>query len=204
MVYGDVCLMKKNIKMLGEIYNTFLKLGFTGFGGGFSIIPLVEREVVEEKKWVDKEKMIDIFAISSSLPGATALNASAFAGYAVCGIPGAIAALLGNMTPSVIIVLVLSVVYSQISTYSVVKSAFRGIYPVIVGLISYAAYKIGKTAIADVVGILLAIATLVCAIFFSTDPIPLIIAGAVIGILITIIRQLLNKRNFPSNKNGDL
>lgn len=196
--------MKQNIRKLGEIYNTFLKLGCTGFGGGFSIIPLIEREVVEKKRWVDKEKMIDIFAISSSLPGATALNASAFAGYAVCGIPGAIAALLGNMTPSVIIVLALSVVYSKISTYSVVKSAFKGIYPVIVGLISYAAYNIGKTAIVDLIGILLVIATLVCSIYFATDPIPLIIAGAVIGILIRIIRPLLNKKKTPSNKSGDL
>lgn len=124
------------------------------------MIPLIEREVVEKKRWVEKEKIVDIFAVAESLPGATALNTSAFVGYSVAGIPGAIFALLGNMTPSIIIVLTLSILFIKFSTYTAVKAAFKGIYPVIVGLIAYASYKIGKTAIKDRTGVIIAAITL--------------------------------------------
>ena len=180
---------KEKIKLIIEIYVSFLKLGSVGFGGGYSMIPLIEREAVEEKKWVDKEKIVDIFAIAESLPGATALNSSAFVGYSVADVPGALAALIGNMTPAVIIVLTISALFMQYSNYPQVKSAFRGIYPVIVGLIAYAGFKIGKTAIKDLTGIIIAFVAFVLAIFFHVEPIPLIIAGAVTGILIHHFRK---------------
>lgn len=173
---------------LGEIFITFFKLGCIGFGGGFSMIPLIEREVVEKKKWVEKEEIVDILAVASSLPGATALNASAFVGYSVAGIPGAVLALLGNMAPSVIIVLTLSAMFVKFSTYAVVKAAFKGIYPVITGLIFYAAYKIGKTSIKDKTGMIIGVVTLGCSMFLGIDPIPLIICGGISGVLITSIR----------------
>jgi len=181
-------MQQSSLKLLFEIFISFLKLGCVGFGGGYSMIPLIEREVVEEKKWVDKEKIIDIFAVAESLPGATALNSSGFVGYAVAGIPGAIVALVGNMIPSVVIVLTLSVLFVQYSTYPAVKSAFRGIYPVIVGMIGYAANKIGKTAIRDAIGIVLAAISFVAALFLQIEPIPLIIFGAVAGLIINSIK----------------
>jgi chromate transporter len=187
--------MKNNkLKLLIEIYISFLKLGCVGFGGGYSMIPLIEREVVEEKKWVDKEKIVDIFAVAESLPGATALNSSAFVGYSVAGVPGAIAALLGNMMPSVIIVLIMSTIFVKYSTYPGVRAAFRGIYPVILGLITYAAYKIGKTAIRDVIGIIIAVLAFIGALFLHLEPIPLIIAGAAAGITISYVKVFLRVR----------
>lgn len=187
-------MSKSKWKLLAEIYTTFLKLGSISFGGGYSMIPLIEREVVDEKKWVDKERIVDIFAVSESLPGAIALNSSAFVGYAVAGIPGAVAALLGNMTPSVLIVLTLSVLFSKISTYPVVKSAFRGVYPAIVGLIAYAAFKIGKTAIKDILCILIAIAAFCMVMFWHFDPVGVILGGAAAGLMLTFVRHLLPVR----------
>lgn len=73
-------LKKSKLRLLAEIYFTFLKLGSVSFGGGYAMISLIEREIVNEKKWVEKEKIIDIFAVSESLPGAIALNSSAFVG----------------------------------------------------------------------------------------------------------------------------
>jgi chromate transporter len=181
-------------KLLLEIYISFLKLGCFGFGGGYSMIPLIEREVVEEKKWVDKEKIVDIFAVAGSLPGAAALNSSAFVGYSVTGIPGAIAALVGNVTPSVIIVLTLSILFVKYSTYHVVKAAFQGIYPVIIGLILYAAYKFRKTAILDVAGVVIATVSFIGALFLHLEPIPLIIAGAVAGLCISYLKSFFAVR----------
>ena len=132
-------MSKDKLKLLSQIYISFLKLGSMSFGGGYAMIPLIEREAVEEKKWVEKEKLVDVFAVSESLPGAIALNSSAFVGYTVAGTPGAVAALAGNLTPSVIIVLTLSVLFARYSDNPVVSSAFSGIYPVITGLILYAA-----------------------------------------------------------------
>lgn len=154
------------------------------------MIPLIEREVVENKKWVEKEKIVDIFAVSESLPGAIALNASTFVGFSVAGFRGALAALLGNVTPSIAIVLTLSALFSRYSSNPLVKAAFRGIYPVIVGLIIYAAYKIGKTALKDGIGFIIAIATLIGSLYFKIEPIPLIVAGAMAGIVISSIRSM--------------
>lgn len=80
-------LKKSKLRLLAEIYFTFLKLGSVSFGGGYAMISLIEREIVNEKKWVEKEKIIDIFAVSESLPGAIALNSSAFVGFSIAGIP---------------------------------------------------------------------------------------------------------------------
>ncbi|MCX8130980.1 MAG: chromate transporter [Clostridia bacterium] len=197
--------MKKNkVRLLLEIYVSFLKLGCVGFGGGYSMIPLIEREMVEEKKWVDKEKIIDIFAVAESLPGATALNSSAFVGYSIAGIPGALVALLGNMTPSVVIVLSMSILFMQFSTYPAVKAAFRGIYPVILALITYAAYKIGKTAIRDAIGIIIAVLAFIGALFFHLEPIPLIIAGAAAGIAISYVKAFfIVKKNAGNGIKGE-
>lgn len=191
-------MKKSRWKLLIEIYIAFMTLGLVGFGGGFSMIPLIERKVVEEKKWVEKEKIVDIFAVANSLPGAAALNSSAFVGYSVAGIPGAITALIGNMTPSVIIVLILSILFGKFSTYPAVKAAFHGIYPVIVALISYASYIVGKTAIKDITGIILAVLAFTGSLFLNIQPIPLIIGGAAAGIAIYLVRSCLNVCKHPN------
>lgn len=187
-----------------ELYWTFFKLGCVSFGGGYSMIPLIEREVVEEKKWVDKDNIVDIFAVSESLPGAIALNSSAFVGYSVAGIRGSLSALVGNMTPSVIIVLTLSVLFQQISSNPLAQAAFRGIYPAIVGLIAYAAYKIGKLALRDKVCVAIMILSFIAAMFFHLEPVKIIIAGALSGVAITYSRMhiAIKRENFVSNKEG--
>ncbi len=187
-------MLKKKFKLLLEIYIAFFKLGSISFGGGYSMIPLIEREVVEDKKWVDKQKIIDIFAVSESLPGAIGLNSSAFVGYSVAGIPGAIFALLGNLTPSVIIVLTLSVVFMKFNNNPSVKSAFRGIYPAIVGLVAYASYKMGKTALEDKACIGIMIVTFCCSMFLQIDPIPLIVSGAIAGVVISSVKMIIKAR----------
>ena len=185
-------MIGKKIKFLAEIYITFFKLGSFSFGGGYAMIPLIEREIVYEKKWVEKEKIVDIFAVSESLPGAIALNSSAFVGYSIAGIPGAITALLGNLTPSVIIVLTFSILFMKFSTNTLVQSVFMGIRPAIIGLILYAVYKIGKTAVVDLAGVIIMIAAFGSTMFLHVSPIPVIIFGAAAGIAIKCIKTALD------------
>ncbi len=184
----------KKLKLLIQIYITFLKLGSMSFGGGYAILSLMEREVVEGKKWVKREVITDIFAVSQSLPGAIALNASAFVGFSIAGVPGAIAALLGNLTSPVIIVMILSLLYMKFKDISAVQSAFRGIYPAIIGLILYAAYKIGKTAVKGKTGITIMLCAFILATFAQIPPIPLIISGAGIGLFISKLKNGLDTK----------
>ena len=181
--------MKNKKPLLLDIYITFLKLGAFSFGGGYAMIPLIEREVVVNKKWIDKEKIVDIFAVVESLPGAVALNSSAFVGYTVAGIPGAVAAMLGNLTPSVIIVLLLSILISSVGSNPSISAIFNGIRPAIVGLIAYAAYRIGRTAIKDYITVIIMIMAFMGAVFFKIPPIPLIVFGAICGIVVKSIQR---------------
>lgn len=184
---------KNNIKKLANIYLTFLKLGSVSFGGGYAMLSLMEREIVEDKKWIDKEKIVDVFAVSESLPGAIALNSSAFVGFSIAGIPGAVCALLGNLTPSVIVMTILSAVFLQFSDNAIVNSAFNGIRPVIVGLILYAAYKIGKIAIKDIYSILITCIALLFSLIFHNSVIFVIIGGITLGLVVYYIRMLKGK-----------
>lgn len=198
--------MKKkiNLKLLSDLYLTFFKLGSVSFGGGYSMIPLIEREAVDEKKWVEKEQIVDIFAVSESLPGSIGLNSSGFIGFYVGGIPGAISALLGNMSPCIIIVLLLSMIFEKVSNNPYVISAFKGIYPVIVGLISYAAYKIGKTALTDLTTIIILALSFTAVFFLKLDPVTVIISGAVLGICISSFKTFMNgKKQLAAEKDGD-
>lgn len=187
-------MSKEKLKLLLDIYVTFFKLGSVSFGGGYAMIPLIERIVVEEKSWVDREEILDIFAVSGSLPGAIALNSSGFVGYSLAGVSGAALALLGSLTPSVIFVLTLTILLTKYRNVPEVKSAFKGIYPAIVGLIAYAGCNIGKTALKDMFSIIIMLITLLCSILLHINSILLIALGAIAGIAVSGCKLLIKSR----------
>jgi chromate transporter len=174
------------LKRLIHLFLTFAKLGSVSFGGGYAVLSLMEREVVEDKKWVDKEKIIDIFAVSQSLPGAIALNAAAFVGYTVAGIPGAIVALAGNLAPSVLIMTILSVLFSSFGNNPYVEKAFDGIRPVITALVLYAGFKIGKTGTKDAFCFVIACIAFILALYFKISIILIIIGSILLGLLLSL------------------
>ena len=174
----------KNLSQLKTIYLSFAKLGSIGFGGGYALIPLIQIEAVDKRGWIEEEQMIDIFCVAESLPGAIAINSSALVGYHVAGIPGALAAILGNLSPSVIIVLTLSLLFSWFGSHHLVQAAFNGIRPAIIGLIAFAAFKIGKTAIKDFIAACIALLAFTGIMFFHLHPVLLIALGAVAGIVL--------------------
>lgn len=91
--------MKKDMKLLGQIFISFLKIGPVTFGGGYAMIPLIEREVVKNKQWLKIEDVSDVFALAESVPGAIAINSATFIGHRIAGIRGAICAMLGVLLP---------------------------------------------------------------------------------------------------------
>ena len=181
---------KITIKMLINIFLTFLRISPLTFGGGYVMIPLLEREMVEKKKWIKSEDIVDIFAISESVPGAIAINSATFIGYHLMGIPGAIFAMLGMLLPSFIIILILATAFLRFQDNIYVQAAFRGIRPAIVGLIFTAAIKIGKVSVIDRTTLIIgAVTTSILLAFSHLHPVLMIFLGLMAGIAICRLRR---------------
>lgn len=191
--------MKEETKKLFQIFWTFFKIGPVTFGGGYAMIPLIEREVVEKKKWVKTEDITDVFAIAESIPGAIAINSSTFIGYRIGGIKGAIAALLGVFLPTFLIVVVLSMIFLQIQDNPKIEAAFQAIRASIVALIVYAGYMIGKTAIIDKTTLIISIGSMAILFFLHIHPVGIILFGILLGILLVNIKQRLGYSVNPKN-----
>lgn len=169
-----------------ELFKVFFKIGAFTFGGGYAMLPLIEEEIVEHKKWVKKEDIYDFFAVSQSFPGAIAINTSTLVGYKVAGKKGAIAATFGVILPSFLIITIIATFFSKIADLSVVKSIFSGINGAVIVLILLAARKMLKIALHDALSVLLVIITVVIILFTNISPIFLIIGGALIGLLLYV------------------
>lgn len=183
--------MNTSSKLLLEIFITFLKIGPVTFGGGYAMIPLIEREVVTNKKWIQEDDVTDIFAVAESVPGAIAINSATLVGYRIARTPGALCAMFGILLPTFLIVLILSISYLYMKDNPWMTAAFEGIRPAIVALIAFAAYKIGQMAIIDKTTIAIACLTVSILLFFSIHPVLIILGGAVAGIILVKMKQKL-------------
>ncbi|WP_273130214.1 chromate transporter [Metabacillus sp. HB246100] len=183
--------MKNEWKLLMEIFFSFLKIGPVTFGGGYAMIPLIEREVVSRKKWVKVEDVTDVFAVAGSVPGAIAINSATFIGYRIAGIKGAIAAMLGVMLPTFFIVILLSISFLMFKDNPKIEAAFEGIRPAIVALIAVAAFKIGKSAIIDRTTFMTAGVTVLLLFVLNVHPILTIVCGATVGIVLVKVKEKL-------------
>ncbi|WP_078549543.1 chromate transporter [Litchfieldia alkalitelluris] len=180
-----------DIKLLVQIFITFFKIGPVTFGGGYAMIPLIEREVVEKRRWVKTEDVTDIFAVAESVPGAIAINSATFIGYRLAGVAGAIVAMTGVLLPTFFIVVMLSLFFLQVQDNPKVEAAFVSIRATIVALITYAAIKIGKTAIVDKTTVALIAITVAVLFFIHIHPVLIIISGGIIGIGIISLKKKL-------------
>jgi chromate transporter len=170
-----------------ELYWKFFKIGAFTFGGGFAMIPLIEREVVKNK-WITNEDIADIVAISQSIPGAVAVNMSLFVGYRIKQKIGAMIAVLGCITPSVIIILLIATIFNQFQDLEIVQNAFSGILAAIVALIAVSAYKLAKLAIMDWITLIMTVVTVAGLLFLPMiNPVLFIISGALTGLLLYYI-----------------
>lgn len=115
------------MKEIGKIFLTFMKIGAFTFGGGYAMIPLIQKEAVEKNKWVTDEDILDVVAIAESTPGPIAINAATFVGYHVAGFAGAVAATVGVVLPSFLIILAISGILQHFQDLKVVRYAFNGI-----------------------------------------------------------------------------
>lgn len=175
---------KSRSKILLELFNCFFKIGAFTFGGGYAMIPLIEREVVDNKKWIERKEIVDVFALAQSLPGAIAINTSTFIGYKILGKVGAIVSTIGIILPSLIIITLIAMFFSLVRGNLLFEKIFDGISPAIVALILVAGIKIVKQSVKDKIGIIILLCTIVFITFFNMQAIFTIIGGALVGISI--------------------
>lgn len=124
----------------------FFKIGLFTIGGGYAMVPLIQNEIVDKRKWIDKDEFIDLMAIAQSVPGVFAVNISIFIGYKLRKFPGALAMSLGTILPSFLIILTIALFFGQFKQYQAVENIFKGIRPAVVALIAAPALSMAKTA----------------------------------------------------------
>lgn len=175
--------MNEKLRDYWKLFTVFFRIGLFTFGGGFAMLPLIEKEVVDVHGWVKREEIVDILALSQSVPGAIAVNTGVFIGLRLYGLPGAIAALLGVVTPSVIVILIIAQLFSQFQSNLYVARAFSGVKAAVLGLIAAAALKAGRNALRDRFGMVVTLCALVLSVSGLIPVIWVIVLGGLSGIV---------------------
>lgn len=174
---------------LGRLFLVFTKVGAFTFGGGLSMIPLLEREFVNRWCWLSQEEFTDMLTITNSAPGTFAANSATYIGYRLRGIPGALVSLLGNiLVPFAIIVIISAFLLGQ-EDRSWMDRFFAGLRPAVIALILVAGLRMGQKAFKEAAQWVLGIIALGLVLYGNLDPILLIIAGAAAGIALGLFKN---------------
>ena len=131
-----------NKPKLISIFSTFFKVGLFTFGGGYAMIPIIQKELVKGKGWVSEEHFYDILGVTQSAPGAMSVNIAVLLGYQILGFKGALVATLGAVLPSFLIILGIAVFFVNFSENPLVEKIFNGIRPAVVALVAYAGIRL--------------------------------------------------------------
>lgn len=191
--------MKKESKIyqILILFITFLKVGAFTFGGGYAMIPIIQKEVVEKRKWATSGEILDILAISESTPGPISVNAATYVGFKVAGFWGSFFATLGLIVPSFIIIYIISLFYKTFMSWSIVEAAFKGISVGVIILLFMAVLKLRKAVPNSLLSIIIFAIVLagVLALNIFQIKIPFItLAIIALGLLIGVISTLLARK----------
>lgn len=167
--------------MLKELFISFFKIGLFTFGGGYAMLPLIEKELVEKRKWITEEELLEMFIISQMTPGTIAINASTFIGNKKSGKLGGFVASLGIIFPSLIIITLIYNFLGESFDNPIINSIFLGIRACIIGLIGSSTLKICKKSFISGVSYIIFIIAFILLLIFNINPILLITLGALLG-----------------------
>lgn len=166
-----------------KLFRSFFQVGCFTFGGGFAMIPLIQREIVDNNGWMENEEFLDMLAVTQSSPGPVAVNAAVFIGFKLAGITGAVTALLGVILPSFLIILLFAIFAASQGQRQIMQNFFQGVRPAIVALILCAGINLGQKSLKIKSDYALTAAALFLLLVFDVHPILLIIMGALAGII---------------------
>jgi len=180
---------KLDWKMLWSLFTTFFKIGAFTFGGGYAMIPIIEREIVDGKGWISREDVVDMLAVSQSLPGVIAINSATFVGTKIGGFIGAVAATIGVVLPSIIIITIIAAFFMTFKDNPVVVKVFSGVKAATVALIAIAVIDIWGSSVKDYIGIIIAAVVFMLTGLLNVNAIYMIIGGIAAGLIITAFRR---------------
>ena len=175
------------MKLLWKLYASFFRIGLFTFGGGYAMLPMLQREVVEKQGWVTEEDVLDCYAIGQCTPGVIAVNTATFVGYKQKGISGGLAATLGVISPSIIIITIIALVLTSFASNPYVMHAFGGIRLAVAVLALMAVIKLYKSGVKGAFGNALFAATFLCSVLFGVSPVIFVLAAIVLGVVLALV-----------------
>ena len=187
------------MKTLINLFLIFARIGGFTFGGGYAMLPMMQKELVENKKWVSNDELLDYFAIGQCTPGVIAVNTATFVGHKTKGLPGAIIATLGVITPSIIIIGCIAAFISNFQDLEIVQHAFGGIRAAVIALILNAGSKVSKKSIVDIFTLIVFLSVALLSFFTDISPIIFVVIASVCGIII----KLSKEKSSLKEKEGD-
>ena len=172
-----------------EIFYTFAKIGTFTIGGGYAMLPLIQKDIVDKRQWISQKDFIDMMAISQSVPGVFAVNIAIFAGYRMKGNVGSIIAALGTILPSFIIMLLIAMFFRNFQDNIYVTKMFSAIRPAVVALIAVPVFSTAKSIGINIKTVIIPVASAFLIWYWGVSPVYIILAAAVGGTLYGIIKK---------------
>ncbi|MEI7025170.1 chromate transporter [Paenibacillus sp. y28] len=181
-------------KKLFNIWMSFVRISPATFGGGYAMIPVLEREMTMKRKWMKPEEMGDVISVAGAAPGGIAVNAAAFIGFRLGGLPGAMIAVFGITLPTFLIVLALSIGFVAFGENPKIAAAFEAIRAAVAAMIVLAAIRIARTALLDVSTCITAALAVALLLFAHVHPMMLMLSGLAVGIALVHLKERLGFR----------
>ncbi len=166
-----------------NLFATFFRIGLFTLGGGYAMIPLIEAEVVDRRKWIDKTLFLDLIAIAQSCPGVFAINLSIFIGYRLKGFKGAVLTTMGTAMPSLLIILAIAMFFQHFQDVPWVAAAFAGIRPAVVALIAAPTFNMARRAKISFINCWIPIGSALLIWALGVNPIYIILAAGIGGLI---------------------
>lgn len=181
--------MKDRLIGYVQLFAAFFKIGLFTFGGGMSMLPMLQRELVESKQWLTEEEILNYFAIGQCTPGIIAVNVATFCGYKRAGLSGAIVSTIGIVCPSWIVITLIAGSISRFSDIVWIQRAMKGVYVAVAALLARAVFTFGKKIITDFVTAGIAVGAFLAMSVWNISGILIVLAAGIIGFCAQIIRN---------------
>lgn len=175
--------------MVKQLFTTFFKIGAFTLGGGYAMIPIIEAEIVDRRRWISKEEFLDLIAVAQSCPGVFAINISVFIGYKLRQVHGAVWSALGTALPSFLIILMIAMFFHRFMDVPWVAAMFRGIRPAVVALIAVPTFNLAKSAHLTFSNCWIPIVSALLIWLLGVNPIFIIITAAIGGLLYGVLAE---------------
>ncbi|MDZ7619920.1 MAG: chromate transporter, partial [Patescibacteria group bacterium] len=167
---------------LVELYAVFFRIGLFSIGGGYVMLPMLRREMVESRDWLTDDELMNYYAIGQATPGIIAINTATFVGYKRKGIVGGIAATLGMVTPSLIIITLIAALFARFQEVELVQRAFKGIRVAVAMLLVFTVWTLFRKTVKDAFGAILCLGACLAVVALDVSPIPVIVIAGLCGL----------------------